>query len=65
MDKHPVILRQKVIKMKVDEFEDQGYNNIVLVGHSAKAWDSMTVKSQFPSKIDGVIVLSPALISLG
>ena len=60
MDRHDVILRQKVIKMKVDEFEDQGYNNIVLAGHSAGAWDSMTVKSQFPSKIDGVIALSPA-----
>ena len=60
IDKHPVILRQKVIKMKVEEFEELGYNNIILAGHSAGAWDSITLKSQFPSKIDGVIALSPA-----
>ena len=60
IDRHPVLLRQKVIKMKVDEFKEQGFNNIVLTGHSAGAWDSITVKSQFPSEIDGVIALSPA-----
>ena len=60
IDKHPVKSRQKVIKMKVDEFKEQGFNNIVLAGHSAGAWDSITVKSQFPSEIDGVIALSPA-----
>ena len=60
MDKHDVILRQKVMKMKIDEFKEQGFNNIVLAGFSAGAWDSITVKSQFPSEIDGVIALSPA-----
>ena len=60
IDRHPVLLRQKVIKKKVDEFKEQGFNNIVLAGHSAGAWDSITVKSQFPSEIDGVIALSPA-----
>ena len=60
IDKHPVKSRQKVIKMKVDEFKEQGYNNIVLAGHSAGAWDSITVKSQFPFEVDGVIALSPA-----
>tara|TARA_Y100001970_G_scaffold242577_1_gene307129 strand:- start:9231 stop:10166 length:936 start_codon:yes stop_codon:yes gene_type:complete len=60
IDKHDVILRQKVMKMKIDEFKQQGFNNIVLAGHSAGGWDSITVKSQFPSEIDGVIALSPA-----
>ena len=53
-------IRQKLINKKVDSFINQGFENIILVGHSAGAWASITLKSQFPKKIDGVIAFNPA-----
>ena len=54
------IKKQKVINNKIDEFVNQGFDNIVLIGHSAGAWASITLKSKFPKKIDGVIAFQPA-----
>ena len=53
-------LKQKVIKEKINNFIDQGFENIVLVGQSAGSWASITLKSKFPEKIDGVIAFNPA-----
>ena len=53
-------LKQKVIKEKINNFIDQGFENIVLAGQSAGSWASITLKSKFPEKIDGVIAFNPA-----
>ncbi len=53
-------IQEKVIKLKVDEFKKRGFNNIVLSGHSAGGWDSLVLKSNFSSEIDGVIAFHPA-----
>ena len=55
------LFKQKIINNKIDDFTKQGFNNIVLAGHSAGAWASITLKSQFPEKIDGVIAFHPAV----
>ena len=55
------LFKQKIINNKIDDFTKQGFNNIVLAGHSAGAWASITLKSQFPEKIDGVIAFNPAV----
>ena len=60
IQKQKQFLKQKVIKEKIDNFIDQGFENIVLVGQSAGSWASITLKSQFPEKIDGVIAFNPA-----
>ena len=52
--------RQKVVKFKIDEFKNKGFKNIVLSGHSAGGWDSLLLKSNFPSEVDGVIAFNPA-----
>lgn len=67
-DKNEVLLikkwkfakKQKVIKLKIDEFKTKGFNNIVLAGHSAGAWASLILQSNLPSEIDGVIGFNPA-----
>tara|TARA_B110001450_G_scaffold88644_1_gene84281 strand:- start:67 stop:999 length:933 start_codon:yes stop_codon:yes gene_type:complete len=53
-------IKQKLINKKIDSLIDQGFEDIILVGHSAGAWASITLKSQFPKKIDGVIAFNPA-----
>ena len=52
---------KKLLKKKVDSLTEQGFENIVLAGHSAGAWASITLKSKFPENIDGVIALNPAV----
>ena len=59
--KQKQLFKQKIINNKIDDFTKQGFNNIVLAGHSAGAWASITLKSQFPEKIDGVIAFHPAV----
>jgi hypothetical protein len=59
VDKTEVATRKKAMKLKVDEFIAKGFNNIVLSGHSAGAWTSLVLKSNFPNQIDGAIVFSP------
>lgn len=51
--------RLNIIKNKILEFK-QSHNNVLLAGHSAGAWDSIVLKSQYPDLIDAVIALSPA-----
>ena len=53
-------IQEKVLKLKVDEFKQKGFNNIILSGHSAGGWDSLILKSNFPTEIDGVIAFHPA-----
>ena len=53
-------IQKKVIKLKIDEFKKEGFNNIILAGHSAGGWDSLVLKSNFPSEIDGVVAFHPA-----
>ena len=52
--------KRKVIKLKIDEFKTKGFNNIILAGHSAGAWESLILYSNFPSEINGVIAFNPA-----
>ena len=59
--KQKQLFKQKIINAKIDDFIKQGFNNIVLAGHSAGAWSSITLRSQFPEKIDGVIAFNPAV----
>ena len=53
-------MKRKVMKLKIDEFKEKGFNNIVLSGHSAGGWESLILKSNLLSEIDGVIALHPA-----
>ena len=47
--------KEKVMKLKIDEFKKKGFNNIILSGHSAGAYGSFQLKSNFPKLINGVI----------
>ena len=60
IDKSELSTKRKVIKLKIKEFRDEGFKNIVLAGHSAGAWDSLVLYSNFPSEINGVIAFNPA-----
>ena len=53
-------LKQKVIINKVDELISLGFENIILAGHSAGGWASITLKSKYPNKISGAIAINPA-----
>ena len=59
IDKSKLKTKRKVIKMKIDEFKNKGFKNIVLSGHSAGGWDSLVLKSKYPYDIDGVIAFHP------
>ena len=52
--------KQKVIISKVDELINLGFENIILAGHSAGGWASITLKSKYPNKISGAIAINPA-----
>ncbi len=60
VDKTEVSTKKKVLKLKVEDFNDKGFRNIVLVGHSAGAWSSLVLKSEIPNQINGVIAFNPA-----
>ena len=53
-------VKQKLINQKIEDLINLGFNNIILVGHSAGGWASITLKSQFPKKISAVIAINPA-----
>ena len=55
IDKKKDPQKAKVMKLKIDEFKKKGFNNIVLSGHSAGAYSSFLLKSNFPKLINGVI----------
>ena len=57
IDKNKDLQKTKVMKLKIDEFKKKGFNNIVLSGHSAGAFSSFILKSNFPKLINGVISL--------
>ena len=60
IDKSDMATKRKVIKLKIKEFKDEGFKNIVLAGQSAGAWESLVIYSNFPSEINGVIAFNPA-----
>ena len=47
------------MKLKIDEFIAEGFDNIVLSGISAGAWTSLVSKSDYPDLIDGVVGFAP------
>ena len=51
--------RRRVIKERVDSFIDEGFENIILAGHSSGGWQSIKIKAEFPELIKGVIGLNP------
>ena len=55
IDKNKDNQKAKVMKLKIDEFKKKGFNNIILSGHSAGAYGSFLLKSNFPKLINGVI----------
>ena len=55
IDKKKDLQKAKVMKLKIDEFKKKGFNNIILSGHSAGAYGSFLLKSNFPKLINGVI----------
>ena len=51
--------RRRVIKEKVDSFIEEGFENIILAGHSSGGWQSIKIKAEFPKLVKGVIGLNP------
>jgi len=51
--------RRRVIKKKVDSFIEEGFENIILAGHSSGGWQSIKIKAEFPELAKGVIGLLP------
>ena len=43
IDKYKDNQKPKVMKLKIDEFKKKGFNNIVLSGHSAGAYGSLSL----------------------
>ena len=52
--------RQNIILDKADEFLNNGFKKIILVGYSAGGWASLNLISRFPEKFKGAIVINPA-----
>ena len=40
--------RRRVIKERVDSFTEEGFENIILAGHSSGGWQSIKIKAEFP-----------------
>jgi len=53
-------MRQNIILDKVNEFIEEGYNNIIIGGYSAGGWASLNLMSRYPDKFKGAIALHPA-----
>ena len=51
--------RRRVIKEKVDRFTEEGFENIVLAGHSSGGWQSIKIKAKLSDLVKGVIALQP------
>ena len=49
INKQLQFVKQRIIK-KIDSLKDYGFHKIVLAGHSAGAWASLTLKSKYPKK---------------
>ena len=63
IDSYPELKQQKrqnIILNKADEFLNDGFKNIVLVGYSAGGWASLNLISRFPDKFKGAIAFNPA-----
>ena len=51
--------RTKIIKEKIDQFKSEGFENIVLAGHSMGGWASLKFQTIHPNLIGGSIGLHP------
>ena len=51
--------RTKIIKEKIDPFKSEGFENIVLAGHSMGGWASLKFQTIHPNLIGGSIGLHP------
>ena len=49
----------KIIKAKIDQFNSEGFENIVLAGHSMGGWASLKFKTTYPDLIRVSIGLHP------
>ena len=59
-DSAKLVRKQKVIMNKVDELINLDFENIILAGHSAGGWASITLRSKYPNKISEAIAINPA-----
>ena len=59
MDKQKGIQKLKVIKKKLDELIELGFDKIILAGHSSGGWQSLKLQTLYPELITGVIGLNP------
>jgi len=51
--------RTRIIKEKIDQFKSEGFENIVLAGHSMGGWASLKFQTIHPNLIGGSIGLHP------
>ena len=51
MDKQKGIQKLKVIKKKLDELIELGFDKIILAGHSSGGWQSLKLKTLYPELI--------------
>ena len=52
--------RQNIIFNEVENFIEEGFNNIVIGGYSAGGWASLNLISRYPDKFKGAIAFNPA-----
>ena len=52
--------RQNIIFNKVEEFIEEGFDNIIIGGYSAGGWASLNLISRYPDKFKGAIAFNPA-----
>ena len=59
MNKQKQNQKLKVIKNTIDKFKNNGFNNIILAGHSSGGWQSLKIQSNNENLTNGVIALHP------
>ena len=52
--------RQNIILSEVNKFLEDGFDNIIIGGHSAGGWASLNLMSRYPDKFKGAIAINPA-----
>ena len=58
-NKNKDFYRTRIIKEKIDQFKSEGFENIVLAGHSMGGWASLKFQTIHPNLIGGSIGLHP------
>ena len=59
MNKQKQNQKLKVIKNTIYKFKNNGFNNIILAGHSSGGWQSLKIQSNNENLTNGVIALHP------